>query len=50
VQEYGAHPVLRVAPGPVEARAERLIPLVAPHVDRIDLKEHRIEVDWQPDY
>ena len=50
VQEYGAHPVLRVAPGPAEGRAERLIPLVAAHVDRIDLAARRIDVDWQPDY
>ena len=50
VQEFGAHPVLRVAPGPVEGRSERLIPLVAAHVDRIDLAERRIDVDWQPDY
>ena len=50
VQEYGAHPVLRVAPGPEEGRAERLIPLVAAHVDRIDLAARRIDVDWQPDY
>jgi len=50
VQEYGAHPVLRVAPGPEERRAERLIPLVAAHVDRIDLAARRIDVDWQPDY
>jgi 16S rRNA processing protein RimM len=50
VQEFGAHPVLRVAPGQDEGRAERLIPLVAAHVDRIDLPARRIEVDWQPDY
>jgi len=50
VQEYGAHPVLRVAPGQAEGRPERLIPLVAAHVDRIDLSARRIEVDWQPDY
>jgi 16S rRNA processing protein RimM len=50
VQEYGAHPVLRVAPGPGETRAERLIPFVAAHVDQVDLPARRIEVDWQPDY
>jgi 16S rRNA processing protein RimM len=50
VQEFGAHPVLRVAPEPVEARPERLIPLVAAHVDGIDLAARRIDVDWQPDY
>jgi len=50
VREYGAHPVLRVAPGPAEGPAERLIPLVAAHVERIDLSARRIDVDWQPDY
>ena len=50
VQEFGAHPVLRVAPAATETRADRLIPLVAAHVDRIDLPARRIEVDWQPDY
>ena len=50
VHEYGAHPVLRVAPGPDEGRVERLIPLVAAHVDGIDLAAGRIDVDWQPDY
>lgn len=50
VQEYGAHPVMRVAPGADARRAERLIPFVAAHVDRVDLPARRIEVDWQPDY
>ena len=49
VQDYGAHPVLRVAPGEGETRAERLIPFVAAHVDQVDLPARRIEVDWQPD-
>jgi 16S rRNA processing protein RimM len=50
VKEYGAHPVLRVAPGQDAVHAERLIPFVAAHVDRVDLAARRIEVDWQPDY
>jgi len=50
VQEYGAHPVLQVAHGTAESRAERLIPFVAAHVDRVDLPARRIEVDWQADY
>jgi 16S rRNA processing protein RimM len=50
VQDYGAHPVLRVAPVQEAGRSERLIPLVAAYVDRIDLPGRRIEVDWQPDY
>ena len=50
VQEYGAHPVMRVAPESGEQRAERLIPFVAAHVDEVDMAAHRIVVDWQPDY
>ncbi len=49
VQEYGAHPVLRVA-AEGEAAAERLIPFVAAHVDGVDVAAGRIDVDWQPDY
>ena len=49
VQEYGAHPVMRVAPGPAEARSERLIPFVAAHVDEVDLPARRMVVDWQAD-
>jgi len=49
VQDYGAHPVLRVAPRGEERRGERLIPFVPAHVDRVDLATHRVEVDWQPD-
>ena len=54
LQEYGAHPVLRVAPGSEdergEKRAERLIPFVAAHVDRVDPAARRIEVDWPADF
>jgi 16S rRNA processing protein RimM len=50
VQDYGAHPVLRVVPAEGQARAERLIPFVPAHVDDVDLPARRIEVDWQPDY
>jgi len=50
VQDYGAHPVLRVASGNEATRTERLVPFVAAHVDRVDLPARRIEVDWQPDY
>lgn len=47
VEEYGAHPVLRVADADAAAM---LIPFVDAHVDRVDLAAGRIEVDWQPDY
>jgi 16S rRNA processing protein RimM len=50
VQEFGAHPVLRVAPEQGQEGPVRLIPFVAAHVDGIDVAAGRIEVDWQPDY
>lgn len=46
VQEFGAHPVLRVA-GDGEVR---LIPWVAAYIDAVDLAAGRIDVDWQKDY
>ena len=48
VQDYGAHPVLRVADAALAM--ERLIPFVAAYVDGVDQVAGRIEVDWQPDY
>lgn len=49
VEEYGAHPVLRVAADGSQRRGERLIPYVAAHVDGVDLAARRIDVDWQPE-
>ena len=53
VVEHGAHPLLQVAV-PDEAVAgqqrERLIPYVPAIVDRIDVDEGRIEVDWEADF
>jgi 16S rRNA processing protein RimM len=45
--ETGAHAVLRVVHA---GRSERLIPLVAAHVDAIELDAGRIVVDWHADY
>lgn len=39
-----------VASEAVASTRERLIPFVAAYVDRVDLQERRIVVDWQPDY
>jgi 16S rRNA processing protein RimM len=50
VQEYGAHPVLRVARRADEQGPERLIPYVPAHIDRVDLAARRIEVNWGADY
>lgn len=48
VDEFGAHPVLRVAAE--EGGAQRLIPLVDAYVTNVDLAARRIEVDWEADY
>ncbi len=50
VQDYGAHPVLHVAAGAGSGSGERLIPFVGVYVDRVDLEERRIDVDWPADY
>jgi 16S rRNA processing protein RimM len=50
VEDFGAHPLLRVASADAQGARERLIPFVDAHVDRVDLPARRIEVDWQPDY
>lgn len=31
-------------------KVERMIPFVSVYVDAVDLADHRITVDWQPDY
>jgi 16S rRNA processing protein RimM len=48
VDDFGAHPVLRVATP--DGGAARLIPLVPAYVTGVDLAARVIEVDWQPDY
>jgi 16S rRNA processing protein RimM len=47
VQEFGAHPVLRVEDGEGGAR---LIPFVSAYIDSVDVKAGVVEVDWQRDY
>ena len=47
VQDYGAHPVLRVA---AADGTVRLIPFVPAHVDEVDLEQRRVVVDWELDY
>ena len=46
VQDFGAHPVLRVS----GEDKQHLIPFVAAYVDSVDADAKRIDVDWQPDY
>ena len=47
VQEFGAHPILRVEDS---EGAARLIPFVTAYVDEVDMAARRIDVDWQKDY
>jgi 16S rRNA processing protein RimM len=47
VEDFGAHPVLRVADA---AGVTRRIPMVGAYVDAIDPATRRIDVDWQLDY
>ena len=46
VEDYGGHPLLRIA----GASVERLVPFVEPIVRSVDLAERRVEVDWEPEY
>ena len=46
VEDYGGHPLMRVA----DDAAERLVPFVEPIVRSVDLAERRVEVDWEPEY
>lgn len=51
VEDYGAHPLMRVAADGGGARPEgRLVPFVTPIVRGVDLKARRIEVEWEPEY
>ena len=51
VEDYGAHPLMRVAAEGGGAQPEgRLVPFVTPIVRGVDLKARRIEVEWEPEY
>ncbi len=47
VQEFGAHPVLRIEG---DDGATHLVPFVAAYVDAVDVAGGKIEVDWHKDY
>jgi 16S rRNA processing protein RimM len=50
VEEYGAHPLMRVAPAGAAPGEGRLVPFVEPIVRAVDLRARRIEVEWEPEY
>lgn len=47
VQEFGAHPVLRVVAADGQVR---LLPFVPKHVDQVDVAGQRVVVDWGEDF
>ena len=47
VQDFGAHPVLRIRD---DAGVERLVPFVEAYVVEVDVPGGRLVVDWQRDY
>ncbi|MCC7325953.1 MAG: 16S rRNA processing protein RimM [Burkholderiales bacterium] len=47
VQDFGAHPVLRVV---ADEGAVLLIPFVDAYIDGVDIGARRIDVDWQADF
>lgn len=48
IEEYGAHPVLRLEAG--AGAAQRLIPFVPRHILAVDLPERSIVADWPLEY
>lgn len=50
IEDYGAHPVMRVRGDGAGGGPGRLIPYVEPIVRAVDLEARRIEVDWEPEY
>ena len=50
VEDYGAHPVMRVAPEGAAPGSGRLVPFVEPIVRGVDLAARRIDVEWEPEY
>jgi len=47
VQDFGAHPILRVEQA---GQPARLIPFVPAYIDGVDVGARRIEVDWRKDF
>jgi 16S rRNA processing protein RimM len=45
--ESGAHPIVRIAQAD---GGERLIPWIEQYIDRVDVAERRIDVDWPADF
>lgn len=54
IDHHGAHAILYVShPNSMDAKApadERLIPFVDAYIDKVDIEQKRILVDWQLDY
>lgn len=50
VEDYGAHPLIRVRAGEGKGGEDALVPLVTPILRSVDLAGRRIVVDWEPGY
>ena len=54
IDHHGAHAILYVSnPNQADAKTpadERLIPFVDAYIDKVDVEQKLILVDWQPDY
>ncbi|HQU50334.1 MAG TPA: ribosome maturation factor RimM [Casimicrobiaceae bacterium] len=50
VEDFGAHPVIRVRAVGGKGGEDRLVPFVAPILRSVDLALGRIVVDWEPEY
>ncbi len=50
VEDFGAHPLLRVVSSGSAVGAGMRIPFVSAYVDGVDRAARRIDVDWQEDY
>jgi len=50
VQDFGAHPLIRVRASEGKGEEDRLVPFVAPILKSVDLAGRRIVVDWEPEY
>lgn len=50
VEDFGAHPVIRVRSERGKGERDRLVPFVAPILRSVDLESREVVVDWEPEY
>ena len=47
VEDYGAHPILKMRDA---SSRERMVPFIGLYIVEVDIRGRRIVADWQPDY